>query len=55
MGKDASDKEHRGTIKLIKTTLAGVGGLYLITGSLMATTLGTVTAVTVLYLSGIRR
>jgi len=55
MVKKASDNEHDVIVKLIKASLAGVGGLYLITGSFVVTTLGTATAVTVLYLSGFRR
>ncbi|MFI0804022.1 hypothetical protein SAMN04489729_8313 [Amycolatopsis lurida] len=54
MAKKTSDNEHEGIVKLIKASLAGVGGLYLVTGSFVVTTLGTATALTVLYLSGFR-
>ncbi|ANN18593.1 hypothetical protein SD37_25175 [Amycolatopsis orientalis] len=54
MAKEASGKQHDGIVKLIKTSLAGVGGLYLLTGSLVVTALGTATAVAVLHLSGFR-
>ncbi|WP_199749947.1 hypothetical protein [Amycolatopsis sp. WAC 04169] len=55
MAKKASDNEHDVIVKLLKASLAGVGGLYLVTGSFVVTTLGTATAVAVLYLSGFRR
>ncbi|WP_170064554.1 hypothetical protein [Amycolatopsis keratiniphila] len=55
MAKKASDNEHDVIVKLLKASLAGVGGLNLVTGSFVVTTLGTATAVTVLYLSGFRR
>ncbi|MER6667471.1 hypothetical protein ABT256_23195 [Amycolatopsis japonica] len=55
MAKNASGNEHEGIVKLIKASLAGVGGLYLVTGSFVVTTLGTTTVVAVLYLSGFRR
>lgn len=55
MSERVAGGEHVGIVKLIKTSLAGVGCLYLLTGSFLVTTLGTATAVTVLYLSGFRR
>ncbi len=55
MSKGPSGGDHAGIVKLIKTSLAGVGCLYLLTGSFLVTTLGTATALSVLYLSGIRR
>ncbi|MFE5503360.1 hypothetical protein ACFQ73_12425 [Amycolatopsis japonica] len=55
MVKKASDNEHDVIVKLIKASLTGVGGLYLVTGSFVVTTLGTTTVVAVLCLSGFRR
>lgn len=54
MAKEVSGKQHDGIAKLIKTSLAGVGGLYLLTGSLVVTALGTATAVAVVHLCGFR-
>ncbi|WP_037313209.1 hypothetical protein [Amycolatopsis orientalis] len=54
MAKKASGEQHDGIVKLIKTSMAGVGSLYLLTGSLVVTALGTATAVAVVHLRGFR-
>ena len=54
MTKKASGEQHDGIAKLIKTAMTGVGSLYLLTGSLVVTALGTATAVAVVHLCGFR-